>query len=187
MNMKLNQELTELLNSQSSTKTIIGFLKRLPEGKLTKHENPQSHLCTYFGAYDPKAKEVFIGHHKKSGLWLFNGGHVDEGEEALRETVIREIGEEWGLDGTDFEIKSPEFFTITPIDNPTKQTCTMHYDVWHFIAVDKNSFKPDETKLSEEFHEAGWKTVAEARKLVSAENNEATLLAIKFLEDKYFV
>jgi 8-oxo-dGTP pyrophosphatase MutT (NUDIX family) len=179
----LKFELKNLLSSQFSADEIASkFLQRIEKGDLTRDENPKSHLCTYFAAYDSKAGQVFIGHHKKSGLWLFNGGHIDKGE-TMNETLVREIGEEWGLDGNDFEIKPPAFLTITEIDNPTKQPCNFHYDLWCFISVDKNSFSPVESKLLEEFHEAGWKNLEEARSLIKDKN---TSLAIDFIESNYF-
>jgi len=159
------------------------FLQRIKDGRLTKEENSKSHLCAYFAAHDSKAKQVFIGHHKKSGLWLFNGGHID-GDETIKEALNREIKEEWGLDGNDFKISLPEFLTITEIDNPTKQPCNFHFDLWCFVAVDKNNFVPSEARLFEEFHEYGWKNLDEARNL--AESNKNMLSAIDFIEKNYF-
>jgi len=31
------------------------FIDRIKAGKLTKDENPKSHLCAYFAAYDQEA------------------------------------------------------------------------------------------------------------------------------------
>lgn len=180
---KLTVELKKLLCEQSlNDETIARFLQRIEDGKLTRDENPKSHFCVYFAPYDPNAKQVFVGHHKKSGLWLFNGGHIDEGE-TISETLTREISEEWGLSGSDFEIRPPAFFTITEIDNPTKQTCNFHYDMWCFVAVDKNNFRPVESNLMEEFYEVGWKNLDEARNLIK---NKNTLLGIEFVENNYF-
>jgi 8-oxo-dGTP pyrophosphatase MutT (NUDIX family) len=176
-------ELKNLLKDNFSNEDIaIKFTERLEQGSLTKDENPKSHFCVYFAAFDPDAKQFFIGHHKKSGLWLFNGGHIDEGE-TLGETVNREIGEEWGLDGSNFNVKPPEFLTITEINNPLKQPCNFHFDIWHFISMDKDNFNPVESKLMEEFHEAGWKNTIEARGLITDKN---TLAAVEFLEKNYF-
>lgn len=180
---RLALEIEGLLKDQFAGNEMASkFLQRIEQGTLTKDENPKSHLCAYFAAYDPNANQVFIGHHKKSGLWLFNGGHIDSGE-TMNETLIREIGEEWGLDGNDFELNPPAFLTITEIDNPTKQPCNFHYDLWCFISVDKNSFNPVEAKLLEEFHEASWKNLDEARNLIREKN---TLSAIDFVENNYF-
>jgi len=180
LKLKLAAELKNLLGDHfSDNETVSKFLQRINQGSLTRDENKKSHLCAYFSAYDPRAKQVFIGHHKKAGLWLFNGGHINEGE-TISETVEREIGEEWGLDGKNFEIKPPAFLTITEINNPTKQPCNFHYDLWCFISVDKNNFNPVQSKLLEEFYEAGWKDLEEARKLVAEKN---TLSAIDFIEN----
>jgi len=179
---KLKNEIEGLINGQFSGSDIATrFLQRLEKGELTRDENSKSHLCAYFAAIDPGAKQVFIGHHKKSGLWLFNGGHIDQGE-TMHETVIREIGEEWGLNGNVFEINPPSLITITEINNPTKQKCNLHYDLRHFVSVDKNKFKPLDENLLEEFHEAGWKSLEEARSLIADKN---TLLAIDFIESKF--
>lgn len=180
---KLTIELKALLNNQfSGDKIASKFLQRIEQGELTRDENPKSHFCVMFAAYDSNAKQVFIGHHKKAGKWLFSGGHIDK-EETIGKTLAREINEEWGLNIDDLEIKPSSFIAITEIDNPMKQPCNFHYDLWHFIFVDKNNFKPAEEKLLKEFHKFGWKNLDEARELVQDKN---TLLAIDFVENNYF-
>ncbi|MFZ2975787.1 MAG: NUDIX domain-containing protein [Candidatus Moraniibacteriota bacterium] len=180
---KQKEELEEILKNNFAGDALAKkFLQRIEEGKITRDENPKSHFCIYFAAYDPTVKKVFIGHHKKSGFWLFNGGHIDEGE-TMKETLAHEISEEWGLNANDFEIKLPVFLSLTKIDNPTKQPCNWHYDFWSFIAVDKNTFHPVRENLLEEFHEAGWKTLAEAKEVIK---DRSTLLAIDFMEKNYF-
>lgn len=178
----LSNELKSLISNQTAPGVASKFLERLKQDNFTRDENSKSHFCVYFAAYDPQAKEIFIGHHKKSGLWLFNGGHIDRGE-TIKETAIREIGEEWGLDGNDFKILPPSLFTITEINNPTKQPCNFHYDIWCFIAIDKDNFKPDRDRLSEEFHEAGWKSTIGAKNLTK---DKSTFKAIEFIENTYF-
>jgi len=158
------------------------YLRRLTEEKFTRDENPQTHFCVYFAGFDPSKDEVFIGNHKKSGLWLFNGGHIDKGETAS-EALLREIGEEWGdrhqIGLPEDAIGKPELLTITEINNPTKQTCTRHYDIWYFVWANKTTFKPDKEKLDKEFHETRWVSLDEARKLVT---DPSTLEAIDYLE-----
>ena len=121
---------------------------------------------------------MFIGHHKKSDYWLFNGGHIDKGE-LPEETVAREIEEEWGNDIVFQKVPEQSFLTITEIDNKNVP-CKTHYDIWYFIPLNSNSFNPDENKLAIEFYENDWKTIKEARELVVDTN---TLLAIDKIEE----
>lgn len=144
----LAADLANLLKQFPESEITLTYSQRLNEGRLTKDENSESHFCVYFAAYDKDNKKIFIGHHKKSGLWLFNGGHIDNSE-TLRQAVNREIGEEWGIEADKFVIKDPELLTITEINNPTKQKCRFHFDIWHFIPVDSETFKPNPDKLAE--------------------------------------
>lgn len=129
------------------------YQERLREGFLTRDENPESHFCVYFAAVDPKHKEVFIGHHKKANLWLFTGGHIDRGE-TLEEAVSREIWEEWGQRIASGDIPQPSLLTITRWMKST--SCKTHFDIWHFFPAEKERFRVDQSKISEEFHEIGW-------------------------------
>lgn len=183
MENKLVQEIRKLLSDiLSNEEVILKFKKNLAGGKLTRDENPENHFCAYFAACDYKSKQFFVGHHIKSGLWLFNGGHIDKNE-TLRETVAREIDEEWGLDINDLKVEAPALLTTTEINNPTKQKCRLHLDIWHFIDVDKNKFKPDPLKLAEEFHSVEWIGLERARQLIT---DKSTLSAIDFIEANYF-
>lgn len=164
-----------------SEKISSKFLQRVDDGNLTRDENPKSHFCVYFAAFDPKAKQIFIGHHKKSGLWLFNGGHIDK-DEIPSEALEREIKEEWNLRMKAKDIGNPLLLTITKINNPAKQICRAHYDIWYFVSVNKKNFNPSKKNLAEEFYETKWATINEAKSIVIETN---TLKAIKFLESKF--
>lgn len=155
----------------SSKDMVEHFRSRLNQGSITRDENPVSHICVYFAAYDSfiGAKKVFLGLHKKSQLWLFNGGHVDSSDKLLSESLKREIGEEWGT-LPDAVPLVPSLFTITQIDNPDKQRCRTHYDLWYLIGLSSsadNGFKFDEDKLSTEFSIWEWMSIEEARKKVT--------------------
>ena len=182
MNNRLAEELNELLKGDFPAETVKIFREKLAEGELTRDENPRRHFCAFFAAYDQGNKKVFIGDHKKSGLWLFNGGHIDRGE-SLNETVKREISEEWGLDANDLIISAPSFLTLAEIDNPLKQTCRLHFDIWHFVKVNLNSFNPNQEKLLKEFHRVEWLDLKEAREKVI---DPGTLEALDFIEKKLF-
>lgn len=173
-------ELEHLLHSENEI--MAGFKKRIDEGNVTRDEDPATHLCAFFAAIDSSKKKVFIGHHKKSGLWIFNGGHLDKGE-TVRQAVEREIGEEWGLGADMLRIEKPAFLTITPIENPNK-ACKVHFDIWHFIDVDMDTFDPDPDKLAEETYETRWLDLTEARRL---SEDATTLSGYDFIEKEYFI
>lgn len=137
------------------------WFKRLEEGRLTRDEYPASHFCCYFLPYNPATKQIFIIHHKKSGLWLAPGGHIDKGENLIQ-TLNREIEEELGIkDRIKNEIK-PFLLTITPINNPI-HPCKEHLDLWYRFPTDGNEFNID----PREFHETRWTTIPEARELIT--------------------
>jgi 8-oxo-dGTP pyrophosphatase MutT (NUDIX family) len=161
-------------------RTGVGFLERLREGKLTREENPQTHGCVYFAAVDFGKREVLMGHHIKSGLWLCNGGHVDLGE-SLEEALGREMKEEWGLTVPLEKIGEPKLLTITQIEHPEKITCVRHYDVWYLVPVDKNQFTPREDLLAAEFYQTQWLSFEEARQKTTDPANLKALELMKGL------
>ncbi|MBI5222087.1 MAG: NUDIX domain-containing protein [Candidatus Magasanikbacteria bacterium] len=143
-------ELTKLVKRKFGGNPLSKkFLRRIGEGKLTRDENPVAHFGVYFAGFDPGVGEVFVGRHRKSDLWLFNGGHIDGGE-TLGETLAREMSEEWGFVHPAAKTLEPSLLTITEITND-RQICRRHYDIWYFAPVDKTSFSPDEAKLAKEF------------------------------------
>lgn len=172
------KQIIERTSSENDVKKA--FSDRIKKDKVTRDENHVSHFCVYFAGYDSTTKEVFIGHHIKSGLWLFNGGHIDVGE-SPHQALHREIKEEWGVKIKLPEDHTPELLTITKINNPKRQTCKIHYDIWYFIPLNKKSFKPKQSLLKTEFHQTGWKTLKEAKTLIQETN---TLEALKIILKK---
>lgn len=178
MTNQLTHQFKKIIKSTAGDKiTKKQFIKRLKKSRFTRDEDPLTHLCVYFAAYDPQNHEVFIGHHKKSGLWLFNGGHIDKGE-LPHEAAYREISEEWGIHIKPQEIKHPQLLTLTKIEHPEKITCQWHYDIWYFIPLDKKLFSPDQKLLAKEFHQIGWKTIEEAKHLTSDASTNTALQMI---------
>jgi len=181
LNSLSNQLQSIVVKTPCEEKIRDRFVKRLKEGDFTKDENSNSHFCAYFAAYDPKKRKVFIGHHKKSGLWLFNGGHIDKGE-SLNKSIGREMKEEWGSNFIFSKLPKPSLLSITEI-NEEKVSCKTHYDLWYFIPLDSETFVPNGDDMEKEFFEAGWKTMMESRKLVKQTN---TLLALKVVEKLFY-
>lgn len=174
---RIAERINEIASELSTSPVAPEFISRAKEGQLVRDENPYTHFCVYFAGFDNEAEKVFIGHHKKSGLWLFNGGHIDKGE-TPEEALEREMGEEWGVQIKLENIGKPKLLTITPINHPTIK-CNRHYDIWFFVPLSEINFKPDQALLETEFYTTGWKTLGEARNLITDPN---TLKAISEFE-----
>jgi 8-oxo-dGTP pyrophosphatase MutT (NUDIX family) len=82
-----------------------------PLFRVEKPAIPPKHLCSYFVLFDEKAMKVLLVDHKKSGLWLPTGGHVDV-DELPHQGAARECEEELGIQG-DFWRDELLFLTST--------------------------------------------------------------------------
>ena len=151
------------------------FSARIEEGRLTRGENNRSHFCVYFLPFNPETREIFIGHHKKANLWLSPGGHIEEGEFIL-DTLVREFGEELGVEISPDSLDTPFILTVTEIDNPP-QVCREHYDIWYLVPTNGDGFSVD----YREYHETRWVTLEEARELITDPNH---VLALRLLEER---
>src|SRR3989344_1447767 len=158
----LNEEIRAVIDPLICNQEIADYwLLRLEKGELTRDNGNPSHFCCYFLPYNPDTKEVFIVHHKKSGLWIFPGGHIDNNEN-LMQTINREIEEELGVKEKIKEEIKPFLLTITPIENRV-QPCKEHLDIWYRFTTDGSEFNVD----PKEFHETRWATIEEARWLMT--------------------
>ncbi|MFH1694673.1 MAG: NUDIX domain-containing protein [Patescibacteria group bacterium] len=158
-------------------KTREDFLELLESGSYIREEGAKKHFSVYFFPYNPETKQVFIVHHKKAGLWLSPGGHIDSGENPLN-TLKREIREELGVKINPGENTKPFFLSTVKIGNKPEQSgCDKHYDIWFLIETDGNDFAVD----PREFLETKWVTLDEARELIT---DPSTLEALDIIESK---
>jgi ADP-ribose pyrophosphatase YjhB (NUDIX family) len=93
-----------------------GILRWIASGqqlfRTAPPDTPPKHLVVYFTPVDAVSRCLLLGDHRKSGLWLPPGGHVEDGEDP-RQAVIREAREELGMTAEGKDDK-PFFLTVTP-------------------------------------------------------------------------
>lgn len=118
-----------------------------------KPRTPTPHLVAYFLLCDGTDGSVLLVDHRKAGMWLPSGGHVEPGEHPA-ETVRREVVEELGVPAR-FDPRfgaRPAFVTATPTVGPPEE---QHVDVslWFVLSGTRDQeFVPD----SGEFRGVRW-------------------------------
>jgi 8-oxo-dGTP pyrophosphatase MutT (NUDIX family) len=171
--MNLQSEIEAALDRCVAANDRVEYQARLIEGALVRDENIHSHCCAYFAPYNPATKQILLGDHKKSGLWLMPGGHIDANETLLT-TLNRKIEEELGV--SNFYTQRPEPFLLSITNIVTDvRPCQKHFDVWHVMETDGEGLEIDYT----EYNEVRWVTIEQARALVT---DPANLMALDKLE-----
>ena len=91
---------------------------------------PPKHLVVYFVPVDAAGRCLLLGDHRKSGLWLPPGGHVEEGEDP-RAAVVREADEELGIVAQSVDDR-PLFLTVTPTNDASSH---LDVDLWFVLPL----------------------------------------------------
>jgi 8-oxo-dGTP diphosphatase len=99
---------------------------------------PPKHLVVYFIPVDTANGCLLLGDHRKSGLWLPPGGHVEEGEDP-RQAVIRETREELGIAAEfhpAFGGGKPFFLAVTPTNSANSH---LDVDLWFVLRAERDA------------------------------------------------
>lgn len=136
-------------------------IEKLGTGEFLRAHDAQEHFCVMFLPFDPTTRQVLVVHHKKAGLWLFPGGHIELGESPVQ-AVNREIQEELGLSSGFPETTNPFMFSVTSGIHNVGRACTTHYDVWFLLSAEGSTIRVDE----EEVWESRWADLDAARALI---------------------
>jgi len=101
----------DILEQEHIDDTLAWIESGAPIFRITKPDIPNKHLVSYFVLFDEKVQKILLVDHKKAGLWLPTGGHVEINEDP-KETVRRECLEELGAQA-EFWVPDPLFLTST--------------------------------------------------------------------------
>jgi 8-oxo-dGTP diphosphatase len=129
--------------------TIAWIESGAPLCRIAKPATPPQHLVSYFVVVNPATDHLLLVDHKKAGLWLPSGGHV-EPDEHPEATVTREVWEELHLHA-DFLFPQPIFLTVTQ----TVGTTAGHTDVslWYVLRGDE---RQEVQYDRDEFQQIAW-------------------------------
>jgi 8-oxo-dGTP pyrophosphatase MutT (NUDIX family) len=154
------QELLTLKNNTGVNSMILDlFFERLKSNPaLTRAEDSADHFGSYCIPLNTKTKKIYIGHHKKSNLWLPPGGHIDK-HESPKDAALREFSEELSYE-VKFEPISLVNVDISTIYNPG-YACRIHFDFWYVVFMDK---EPNFEFSQREYFTAEWVTIPQLLK-----------------------
>ncbi|MCZ4611313.1 NUDIX domain-containing protein [Streptomyces sp. Lzd4kr] len=101
----------ECTHLDTATQWIAGGA---PIYRLRKPDVPAMHLVVYFVVLDITHGRLLLVAHRKAGLWLPAGGHVEPDEDPWA-AVVRECQEELGIEAVASPItgERPFFLTVT--------------------------------------------------------------------------
>ncbi|MFJ2239219.1 NUDIX domain-containing protein [Streptomyces sp. NPDC087859] len=124
-----------------------------PIYRLRKPDVPAMHLVTYFVVLDDIRGQLLLVAHRKAGLWLPAGGHVEPGEDPWT-TVVRECHEELGTQAQASPITGelPLFLTVTQTRGQGTHT---DVSLWYLLNADANTITSYD---EDEFEAIRWLT-----------------------------
>ena len=98
---------------------------------------PPVHLVSYFVVLDEKRGELLLVAHRKAGLWLPSGGHVEPMEDPW-DTVVRECREELFIEAVPSAVAGgePFFLTITQTRGRGRHT---DVSLWYVLEAEVGS------------------------------------------------
>jgi 8-oxo-dGTP pyrophosphatase MutT (NUDIX family) len=113
--------------------------------RVQKPDVPAMHLVSYFVVLDELHGQLLLVAHRKAGLWLPSGGHVEPGEDPW-DTVLRECREELRIEAIPSVVSGtrPFFLTITRTRGQGRHTDVSLWYVLRSATGDITSFDEDE-------------------------------------------
>ncbi|MER5602430.1 NUDIX hydrolase [Streptomyces sp. NPDC002265] len=105
--------------------------------RMRKPDVPAMHLVSYFVVLDDTRGQLLLVAHRKAGLWLPTGGHVEPGEDPWT-AVVRECREELGIQATASPITGelPLFLTVTETRGQDAHT---DVSLWYLLDADADT------------------------------------------------
>lgn len=124
-----------------------------PVYRTRKPDVPAMHLVSYFVVLDEERGQLLLVAHRKAGLWLPPGGHVEPGEDPWT-ALVRECGEELGVPAVAWAItgERPLFLTVTRTQGQGEHT---DVSLWYVLNADAESIT---SYNEEEFTAVRWLT-----------------------------
>ncbi len=144
----LEQHDTRDAKEAADRTAMLGFLESLPAPfSAQQHE---AHFTASALVLDAGRSSTCLVLHRKLGLWLQPGGHVEPGDESMALAALREVREETGLDAR-LAAEHSVHLDIHEIPDRPDMPAHLHLDVRFLVVADG-----DELTLSDESTDVRW-------------------------------
>lgn len=137
---------------------MLDFLERLPQP--FSREQPEAHFTASALVVDQARARTALVHHRKLGIWVQPGGHLDAQDATIGAAALREVREETGIDG---ELGPLIHLDVHEIPARADMPAHLHLDV-RFLVVAPG----DELKLSHESTDVRWYSLDDAARVGDA-------------------
>jgi 8-oxo-dGTP pyrophosphatase MutT (NUDIX family) len=154
--MTLTQSARSMLDSWSAPDDEQRTLRDDFLNHIDAHDLPWSrdcrpdHLTASLLVVDTSRTHVLLGLHRKVGLWLQFGGHLEASDASIPDAALREACEESGL--TELTLMSAEPVRLDRHDAPCASNARHHLDVQLAGVADRS----DRLTVSEESLAVRW-------------------------------
>ena len=136
---------------------MLDFLERLPQP--FSRDQHEAHFTASALVVDQARTRTALVHHRKLGIWVQPGGHLDALDATIGAAALREVREETGIEG---RLGPLIHLDIHEIPARTDMPAHLHLDVRFLVVAD------GELTVSEESHEVRWLATEDATDLGDA-------------------
>lgn len=140
-------------------RTVERFLEFAGSGEEPRGKaNPARHVTASAWVVNADRSRTLLTHHRKLGIWVQLGGHVDAGED-WRDAALREAREESGLHDFRFIERGAFDLDIHALPGRKDAPAHLHYDLRFILEADDGL----PLSVSEESRDLRWVSLAELR------------------------
>lgn len=111
----------------------------------------ERHVTSSLFVFCPDLSEILLDFHKKAGMWLQFGGHLERADESLPAAALREGIEESGLAGFVAFSDVPSDIDVHALGGGFS-VCREHWDIGFVAIADRDAV----VQVSDESERLGW-------------------------------